>query len=157
MTKKIRLAFAGFVFFAWAGFSSAQITITNGYVCGPKNIGGEDTRRFYREQDGVAENISPTSTFPVTCPVQVPFEDPPYFISLRVGHESNVTQRFACALEEYNVSSGLVRTIGRALSLQPGTASTIEWVNVFPQQSTNYFTVRCILPPLGGIGAITWF
>ena len=145
------------VVFGWAGATSAQSMLTNGYVCGPKNIGGEDTRRFYREQDGNAVNISPTSTFPVTCPVIIFFGEPAPTIMLRLVNTGNTTQQFLCALEEYDLNTNLVRTIGRSQNVPAGLGDSIIWDNISFLDPRNFLSVRCILPPKGAIGEIGWF
>jgi len=136
---------------------SAAQSITNGYVCAPKNIGGEETRLFFRQQDGVAINLSSNATFPVVCPVVVSLGDPFYDVLIRVGNGSNVTQSPACALEEYDVFSNKVRSTGRAITLPAGFNGPIFWAGITLLNPSNYLSVRCILPPRASVGLVGWY
>ena len=73
--------------------------ITNGYICEPKNPGGEETRLYFRQQDGVAINLSQSATFPVVCPVMIPFQLPPFEAGVVLKNGVNTTRCFSCALE----------------------------------------------------------
>lgn len=132
-------------------------SITNGYVCAPKNIGGEDTRLYFRQQDGVAENLSKTATFPVVCPVVITYDSPPYFVTVAVGQGSDFGQDFACSLEEYTGNAFKVRGIGKSVYLPPGGSDALSWENVYLQDPSNYLSLRCILPPRGGISGVLWY
>src|SRR5210317_1286761 len=107
-----------------------EYTVTNGYVCDPKNPGGEETRRFYRQQDGLAINISPTATFPIVCPVEIGFDNPPYEISMGIVNTGNSTQTFSCALEENDINGQKTRTQGSAVVLPPKSGGFIGWEDV---------------------------
>lgn len=135
---------------------SAQ-TISNGYVCEPKNPGGEETRLYFRQQDGVAINLSQSATFPVVCPVIVEFDLEPYYTAVALKNGSNKIQDFACALEEYNLESVKVRSTGRSIPVPPGNTGIIEYGPVFLTNPVNYLSLRCILPPRGMVGEVVWW
>lgn len=139
--------------------SSAQsvTTVTNGYICAPKNIGGEETRLYFRQQDGVAENLSPTATFPVVCPVLIPADNPPYEVLIRADNASDVSQKFACALEEHDESGTKVRSYGQSVILSAHSADDIFWQDIYLLANNHYLSLRCILPPRGGIGIVAWY
>ena len=137
--------------------SAQQYTITNGYVCDPKNPGGEETRLFYREQDGLAVNISPTATFPIVCPVQIPFDNPPYEISVGFRNTSSSAQKFACALEENDLLGGKVGAQGNAVTVSAGESGALNWTNVYLVNPLHYLSLRCILPPKGAATWIEWY
>lgn len=132
-------------------------TLTNGYVCDPKNPGGEDTRLYYRQQDGLAINISPTASFPVVCPVQIPFNYAPYYITVGVKNTSAAaTEKFLCALEESDFFGDPVRTIGKSVTLSAGEGNLLAWEGIVPATTSNYLSLRCILPPKGGVTFLNW-
>ena len=157
MNKLISVVLVTLGFAVWAGHAVAQGSLTNGYVCQPKNIGGEETRLFFRQQNGTAVNISPYATFPVVCPVVVPAEDPPYTIVMRFANGSSTNANFQCAMEEYNPGSALIRSIGKSIVIPPGFSDSLGWSNLFALEPSSYFTVRCILPPYGSIGLVYWY
>ena len=134
-----------------------EYTVTNGYVCDPKNPGGEETRRFYRQQDGLAINISPTATFPIVCPVEIGFDNPPYEISMGIVNTGNSTQTFSCALEENDLNGNKTRTQGNAVVLPPRTGGFIGWEDVILTNQFHYLSVRCILPPKGAVSWVEWY
>lgn len=131
---------------------------TNGYLCEPKNPGGEETRLYFRQQDGVAINLSSTATFPVVCPVLttvIPNDLRPFNgIGVRFGNGRNVTQKFQCALEEYDIGFNLVRSTGKAITLAPFTTNTLQYFDIKLQKLDNYFSLRCIIPPRGQVGHV---
>lgn len=139
------------------GSAQGVTTVTNGYICAPKNIGGEETRLYFRQQDGVAENLSKTATFPVVCPVLIPADMPPYEVLIRAGNAGDVAQNFACALEEHDETGSKVRSYGKSVYLPPHSASDIFWQNIYLLANNHYLGLRCILPPRGGIGIIGWY
>jgi hypothetical protein len=154
------LAFSTFFLLIISTFyplESVAQSITNGYICSPKNIGGEETRLYFRQQEGVAENISKTATFPVVCPVVIEYDLPPYFVLVSVGHSSDSSQTIACSLEEYDINAVKVRGIGKSVNLAPGSGDFLSWEEIYLQNPTNYLSLRCILPPLGGIAEVAWF
>lgn len=136
--------------------SSAQ-NISNGYICDSKNPGGEGTRRFYRETDGQAVNISPNETFPVVCPVPRVFGKLTYDIVIRLSNGgTSVNQTIACALEEYDLGSFLVRTVGRSKNYPPLWSEDLSWMGYRLADEVNYLVVRCILPPRSYVGLFAW-
>ena len=137
--------------------SVAQESVTNGYICAPKNPGGEETRLYFRQQDGVAINLASNATFPVVCPVIIPFDNPPYEASVAFKNGSNATQNFACALEEYDAFANLVRSIGKSVSIPPGGSNLIAYQDIYLLAITNFLSLRCILPPRGMIGWVEWY
>ncbi|MEM6582572.1 MAG: hypothetical protein AAF699_14940 [Pseudomonadota bacterium] len=130
--------------------------VTNGYICAPKNPGGEDTRRFYREQDGVAINLSPDSSFPIVCPVVIDPDASLIGVLIRFGNTSTSTQSFACALEEYDLLFNLVRTTGKSTNLAAGATGDFSWGPVDLISVGNFLSIRCILPPRGTVGTFVW-
>ena len=134
-----------------------SFTVTNGYVCDPKNIGGEETRLFYREQDGVAINISPTATFPIVCPVEVLYNDAPYQIDIGFVNTSNATQTFACALEENDAFGNKTAALGNSISAPALGWAALTWKQVRPSSPNHYLSLRCILPPKGGVSWVEWY
>ena len=139
-----------------AGGVAAQ-TITNGYVCAPKNPGGEETRLYFRQQDGVAVNLASNATFPVVCPVEIPMGEAYYDVVIRLGNGNDFTQKFSCALEEYDLGNNLVRSIGKAINLDAFNVGPIVWAGVVLLDEGNYLSARCILPPRGQVGLVGWF
>ena len=137
-------------------FAYAQ-DITNGYVCEPKNPGGEETRLYFRQQDGVAINLSQSATFPVVCPVVIPYQDPPYEAVVVFKNGSSATRKFNCALEEYDILSNLVRSTGRAVDIPPGDTDAIVYEDIFLLSEFNYLSLRCIIPPRGMVGFVSWY
>lgn len=137
--------------------SLAQVATTNGYVCTPKNIGGEETRLYFRQQGGIADNIAPDATFPVVCPVVIdPFASS-YGVVVGLKNNNSIGQTFSCALEENDLVGNTVRTIGKSVSLGGRTGGVLVWDNIFLSGDTNYFSLRCILPPKSGIAQISWY
>ena len=139
--------------------SSAQI-VSNGYICAPKNIGGEDTRLFFRQQDGVAENLSSSATFPVVCPIVIDYYSYPeglYGLGITFRNGSSSTQTFQCALEEYSVDAVKQRSIGKAVSVAPGEFGVLSYELMQVLSEFSYSSVRCILPPRGKIAELAWF
>jgi len=138
--------------------SVAQLVVTNGYICAPKNPGDEATRLFFRQTDGAAVNLSRTATFPIVCPVVVHYSDFSHAVGVRVGNGNTFTQNLACALEEYGGGANKVRTYGRSISLPGGFTNSIIWENIrlASYNTGNYLVVRCILPPLGYITTVAW-
>lgn len=157
MNKLVGVVIVALAFAGWAGKATAQGSLTNGYVCQPKNIGGEETRLFFRQQNGQAMNISPSATFPVVCPVVVIAGVPPYQIVMRFGNGGSATQNFACAMEEYDRNFSLLRSIGKSVTIPAGFSNSLDWSNLQALDPSSYFTVRCILPPKGSIGAVFWY
>lgn len=143
---------------AFAEAVSAQsVSVTNGYVCAPKNIGGESTRLYFRQENGLAKNLSSNATFPIVCPIVVPGQNPPYETLIRVGNASNVGQNFACAVEEYDHTFALVRSIGKSVFLPAQTTNDIYWSGMTMSAPGNHLSLRCILPPRGAIGLVAWY
>lgn len=136
---------------------SQEYIVTNGYVCDPKNPGGEETRLFYRQQDGLAINISPTATFPVVCPVQIPYDLPPYEVSIGFVNQSTRPQTFRCALEENDAFGNKTRSQGNAITAPALGTAFLNWSDVFLINSLHYLSLRCILPPKGGVTFIEWY
>ena len=132
-------------------------SITNGYICSPKNPGGEATRLYFRQQDGVAINLSQSETFPVVCPVIIPYLEPPYVAGAAFKNGSNATRSFNCALEEYDILSNLVRSTGRAVTIPAGSSDFIAYEGIFTLSDTNYLSLRCIIPPRGMVGVVTFW
>jgi len=132
-------------------------TITNGYLCEPKNPGGEATRLYFRHQNGVAVNLSSTATFPVVCPILIPFEEPPYEAGVTFSNGSSATQNFSCALEEYDILANLVRSTGKAVNIPPGGSNLIAYEGIDLLDDTNFLSLRCIIPPRGEVGLLTFF
>ena len=132
-------------------------SVTNGYICEPKNPGGEETRLYFRQQDGVAINLSQSATFPVVCPVIIPFLEPPYEAGVVFNNGSSATRRFSCALEEYDQFSNIVKSTGRAIDIPPGESNIIAYQGIFLQFETNYLSLRCIIPPRGEVGLVSFF
>ena len=132
-------------------------SITNGYVCAPKNIGGEDTRRYFRQQDGVAVNIAPNAAFPVVCPVVIDIENQSHNIIMRLANAGTSTQRYACSMEEYDRNFALVRSIGKSVNISPATSNSLDWQNISLLAPSNFLSIRCILPPRSAIGLVAWF
>ncbi len=140
-------------------FSTAalsQATNTNGYVCDSKNPGGEDTRLYYREQNGIAENISGNASFPVVCPLALDSLEADYDILIRLGNGDNMTQTFQCALEEYDLGNNKVRSIGKSMTRPPFIVDAIVWLDYRLRDTDNTLSIRCILPPKGQVGLISW-
>lgn len=135
----------------------AQSTVTNGYVCDPKNPGGEETRLYYREQEGLGINISPTATFPIVCPVVIPYNNPPYEISLGFVNTSSSTQNFACALEENDVFGNKTRALGNSITAPALGWAALNWSNVYLSGPAYYLSLRCILPPKGAVSWLEWY
>jgi hypothetical protein len=156
MNKLISVSAISLLLAGWAGGLAAQ-TITNGYVCAPKNPGGEETRLYFRQQDGVAVNLASSATFPVVCPVEIPYGEDFYDVVVRVGNGNDSTQKFSCALEEYDLGNNLVRSIGKALNLPAYTVGPIAWAGVVLLSESNYLSARCILPPRGQVGLVGWY
>jgi hypothetical protein len=142
----------------WAGEASAQL-MSNGYACAPKNIGGEDTRLFFRQQDGVAINLSQTATFPVVCPVVIDYYtwEGSYGVGVTLKNGSSSTQTFSCALEEYRGDGVRQRSIGRSVNIRPGGYDFFNWEVMQVVTDFNYSSLRCILPPKGMIAELAWF
>tara|TARA_R110002110_G_scaffold14698_1_gene67589 strand:- start:10091 stop:10597 length:507 start_codon:yes stop_codon:yes gene_type:complete len=150
---------AAFGFFPQA--SHAQF-VSNGYICAPKNIGGEETRLYFRQQDGAAVNISRTATFPVVCPIIMDYYYFPeglalYSAGVTLRNDSDVTQKFQCALEEYNLGGFKEKSTGAAISLEPGGVGLIQYELFETTSELNYAGLRCILPPRGMIAEVIWF
>ena len=138
--------------------ASAQVSSTNGYVCAPKNPGGEETRLNIRQQGGQAVNLAPDATFPVVCPVVVdPVLSSSHAVVIGLANNNSSTQNFSCALEENTIAGSTVRTIGRSLKVGRDSGGAMIWENVALADATNYFSVRCILPPKGGVSLVTWY
>ena len=156
---KVFLALGFNTIFAPYGFTQASQTFigTNGYLCAPKNPGGEETRLFFRQQDGYAINLSSSATFPVVCPVLSTYsstEIQEHGVAIRLGNKSNVGQNFACALEEYDSTFTQVRSIGKALFLEPFQAGSLQYTGIFLLATQNTLSLRCIIPPRGVIGKL---
>ena len=130
------------------------VTVTNAYICAPKNIGGESTRLFFRQQDGTARNISKTEIFPVVCPIVVPAFRSSYEVIIRVGNRSLVEQEFSCAVEEWTKDFTKVRQWGQSIYLQAERSNDLYWENLTISAPSNALSLRCILPPGGGIALI---
>jgi len=140
---------------------NAQL-VAGGYVCAPKNIGGEDTRLYFRQQDGLAENISKTATFPVVCPIIVDYwyvDDgfAYYGLLMTVRNDSDVSQDFQCALEEYDLLGVKARSLGRSVSVPAGGAGLFDYPYMTVLSEYNYASIRCILPPQGSIIQLSWY
>ena len=138
--------------------ATAQVSSTNGYVCAPKNPGGEETRLYFRQQGGQAVNLAPNASFPVVCPVVI---DPVFFSShavvIGLANNSSSAQNFSCALEENTIAGDTVRTIGRSLKVNRSSGGAMIWENIALSDATMYFSVRCILPPKGGVSLVAWY
>jgi len=158
VNKLIGVFMLSLVFSGWAGEAAAQY-ISNGYECAPKNIGGEDTRLYFRQQDGGAINISKTATFPVVCPVFIDyyFFEGLYGVGVTLRNGSKTSQTFQCALEEYRVDGVKARSIGRSLTIAAGDWDVISYEPMVVTQYFNYSSIRCILPPGGSIAELAWF
>jgi hypothetical protein len=158
MNKLISIFVAAFTFALWSNGSSAQIiSVTNGYICAPKNPGGEETRLFFRQQEGVAINLSTTATFPVVCPVIIPGDNPPYMAGTEFKNGSSVGQNFACALEEYDPAHNLVKSTGRSIYIPGNGNDYILFTNYYLSSVDNNLSIRCILPPRGMIGSVLFY
>ncbi|MEM8564164.1 MAG: hypothetical protein AAGF57_18140 [Pseudomonadota bacterium] len=131
--------------------------VTNGYICAAKNPGGEDTRRFYREQDGVAINLSPNSSFPIVCPIIIDGSLSSFAVVIRLGNTGSSTQSFSCALEEYDLDFNLVKTTGKTVNVAAGQTGDLSWAPINLVRDNNYLSMRCILPPKGTVGTFVWF
>ena len=156
---KLLLSFAVLVLgltFNLIAFSDGE-SISNGYICDPKNPGGEDTRKYYRQQDGLAINIAPSSTFPIVCPVILPFNLAPYEVSVAVVNTGTSTQKFSCALEENDFAGNPVRSVGNSASLPAGESGLLYWSDIVLVSEADYLSVRCILPPKGAVSLVEWF
>ena len=141
--------------------SSAQLA-TNGYVCVPKSIGAAVTQKYFRQQEGVVENLSKTDTFPVVCPLVIDYWSFPdgfavYAALLAVKNGDKVSQTFKCALEEYDVLGRKKRSISRTQRVAAGSIGVIDYGPLVVSTEYNYSTVRCILPPGGMITSLNWF
>ena len=141
--------------------STAQFA-TNGYVCVPKSIGAEVTQKYFRQQEGVVENLSKTDTFPVVCPLVIDYwtfgdGSAVYGALIGVKNGDKVNRTFKCALEEYNVLGIKERSIGRSVTVAAGDLGVVDYGPLFVASDFNYSTVRCILPPGGMITAVNWF
>ena len=132
-------------------------SVSNGYMCDPKNPGGEDTRKYYRQQDGLAITIAPSSSFPIVCPVILPFQLPPYEISIGLVNTNSTTQKFSCAAEENDLNGNIVRTQGNAINIPPRSGGFLYWPDISLVEDTNYLSLRCILPPKGAVSFLEWF
>ena len=77
--------------------------------------------------------------------------------SVALKNGSNVTQDFACALEEYNLESVKVRSTGRSIAVPAGQTGFIEYDPIFLTTPVNYLSLRCILPPRGMVGEVVWW
>lgn len=132
-------------------------SITNGYICEPKNPGGEATRLYFRQQDGVAINLSQSATFPVVCPVIIPFGEPPFSAAVVFKNGSNATRNFNCALEEYDIFSNLVRSTGQSVSIPAKDSDYISYDFISLVTVTNYLSLRCIIPPRGMVGLVSFW
>lgn len=141
-----------------AGEGVAQILFqTNGYICAPKNPGGEETRLYFRQQEGVAINLSKSASFPVVCPLIIPGGNPPYIAGVEFQSENNTGQTFSCALEEYDITHDLVRSTGRSVFVPGNGHNYILWTDYYPSNLDNTLSLRCIIPPRGMIGAVLSF
>lgn len=134
-----------------------DFTITNGYVCDPKNPGGEETRLYYREQDGLAINISPSATFPIVCPVQIPYDNPPYEVSVGFRNTSSSSQKFSCALEENDLYGSKTRSQGQSVTVPALGWGALNWSDILLINKQHYLSIRCILPPKGAATWIEWY
>jgi len=152
----IRVLIAVTVCFIFPLDALAGSTNTNGYVCDSKNPGGEDTIRYYREQNGIAENISGSDSVPVVCPVALEASEANYSILIRLGNGSSDTQTFQCALEEYDLGNNKVRSIGRSMTRPSRIVDAIVWNDIRLIDSNNTLSIRCILPPKGQVGLLSW-
>lgn len=158
MQNMVKTVFFALAFSGWAVGASAQI-ISSGYECAPKNIGGEETRLFFRQQDGVAMNLSQTATFPVVCPQIIDYYDGGGFYGLGVTlrNGSGATQTFSCALEEYGGDGVKERSIGKTANVRPGDYGVFLWDIMKVVNNFNHSSLRCILPPRGMIVQLVWF
>lgn len=158
MNKFIKILSLTLASFAWSVDASAQL-ISSGYECAPKNIGGEATRLFFRQQDGVAINLSRNETFPIVCPVIIDYYSFQGFyglgVTLRNGSES--FQKFSCALEEYRGDGLRQRSIGKSANIPPGGFDFFSWDVMMVVSDFNEVTLRCILPPRGMVVQLAWF
>lgn len=132
-------------------------SVSNGYMCDPKNPGGEETRLYYRQQNGLAINIAPNATFPVVCPVILPFQEPPYEIYVGLVNTGSSMQKFSCAVEENDANGNTVRTQGNSINIPARTGGYLSWEQMFLLAESNYLSVRCILPPKGAVGFLEWY
>jgi hypothetical protein len=138
--------------------ASAQVASTNGYVCAPKNPGGEETRLYFRQQGGQAVNLAPDASFPVVCPVIIdPVLSSSHAVVIGLANNNSSTQDFSCALEENTVAGATIRTIGRSLKVGRASGGVMIWENIALSDPTSYFSVRCILPPKGGVSLVAWY
>jgi len=133
------------------------INASNGYLCAPKNPGGEETRLYFRQQEGVAINLSQSATFPVVCPVIVPVDSSPYFAGVEFKNENNTGQNFSCALEEYDPAHNLVRSTGRSVFIPSNGSNYILYTNYYLNNVQNTISIRCIIPPRGMIGSVLFY
>ena len=138
--------------------TAQTVEFTNAYMCAPKNPGGESTRLFFRQTDGVAINLSKTETFPVVCPIIAHYAHFYHNVAVRVGNSNNVTQTVSCALEEYDGGANKATSYGRSKKIPAGFTDSIIWENIRLSSTNtgNYVVVRCILPPLGFISTVGW-
>ncbi|MEM6583215.1 MAG: hypothetical protein AAF699_18195 [Pseudomonadota bacterium] len=154
VTCSLVLSTVLFGFYSSSGFSQM---VTNGYICSAKNPGGEDTRRFYREQDGVAINLSPDSSFPIVCPIIIDGEESSFAVVIRLGNTGTSIQRFSCALEEYDLEFNLIKTTGKTVDIAAGDTGDLSWAPINLVRNNNFLSMRCILPPKGTVGTYVWF
>ncbi len=138
--------------------ASAQVSSTNGYVCAPKNPGGEETRLYFRQQGGQAMNLAPDASFPVVCPVVIdPVVYSSHAVVIGLANNNSSSQTFSCALEENNLAGDTIRTIGRSLKVGRSSGAAMIWENIALSDATTYFSVRCILPPKSGVSLVAWY
>ena len=158
MNKLISVLMVTLAIAGGAGESVAQIiSITNGYICAPKNPGGEETRLYFRQQEGVAINLSKSASFPVVCPVIFPFDEPPYMAGVEFKNGNKVGQKFSCALEEYDSAHNLVKSTGRSIFIPGNGDNYILYDDYYMNHIDNVISIRCIIPPRGMIGAVLYF
>ena len=157
MNKLIGALIATLAFAGEAGETAAQIGGTNGYICAPKNPGGEETRLYFRQQEGVAINLSTSATFPVVCPVIIPVDNPPYMAGVEFKNGNKSGQNFSCALEEYDPAHNLVRSTGRSIYIPGNGNNYILYTDYYLNHVDNNISIRCIIPPRGMIGAVLFY
>lgn len=165
MNKVYKRVFSFLVFISAVGFwgfslmaTAQEVEFSNGYLCASKNPGGESTRLFFRQTDGVALNLSKTESFPVVCPIVAHYAHFTHSVAVRVGNSHNFKQTVSCALEEYDGGANKARSYGRSKSIPAGFTDSIIWENIRLSSTNtgNYLVVRCILPPLGFITTLGW-
>jgi hypothetical protein len=86
----------------------------------------------------------------------VPFGNSSYSVIVRVGNAGSANQTFACAIEEYNLSFNLVRSIGKSVVVPPGQTGALSYEGMRILAQGNFLSLRCILPPRGAIGTVYW-